>query len=214
VSSPVHYTGCFAKLSKTGWDDLSRQGRSFLPATGVWQSNQKTCDLRPGDLSILSGVNAMDEPKQLINRFVEELWNERRLDVADAIFAKDCVTHQLRSGVPADAVPRGPQAIKEHVAGWIASFPDLRFSIEQMLSEGDRVVTQLLMEGTHQGAWLGIPASGKKMQIRMFTVHRVVQGKIVEDWVLVESLGVFQQLGVVPNTADLVGNFLRQQSNC
>jgi hypothetical protein len=77
-----------------------------------------------------------------------------------------------------------------------------------MLSEGDRVVMQLLMEGTHQSAWLGIPASGKKMQIRMFTVHRVVQGKIVEDWVLVESLGVFQQLGVVPNTADLVGKFL------
>ena len=136
------------------------------------------------------------------------------MDVADAIFAADCLTHQLRSGVPADAVPRGPQAIKEHVAGWIASFPDLHFSIEQPVSEGDRVVMQLLMEGTHGGAWLGIPASGKKMQIRMFTVHRVVQGKIVEDWVLVESLGVFQQLGVVPSAADLVGNFLRQQSNC
>lgn len=156
----------------------------------------------------------MDDPKQLINRFVEELWNERRLDVAGAIFASDCVTHQLWSGVPSDAVPRGPEAIKEHVTSWIASFPDLHFSIEQMLSEGDRVVMQLLVEGTHQGAWLGIPASGKKMQIRMFTVHRVVQGKIVEDWVLVESLGVFQQLGIVPNTADLVGNFLRQQSNC
>jgi steroid delta-isomerase-like uncharacterized protein len=156
----------------------------------------------------------MDDLKQLINRFVEELWTERRLDVADAIFDKDCVTHQLHSGGPVDAVPRGPRAIKEHVAGWIASFPDLRFSIEQMLSEGDRVVMQLLMEGTHQGAWLGIPASGKKLQIRMFTVHRVLQGKIVEDWVLVESLGFFQQLGVVPNTADLVGNFLRQRRNC
>ena len=155
----------------------------------------------------------MDDPKQLINRFVQELWNERRLGVADSIFAKDCVTHQLRSGVPADAVPRGPEAIKEHVAGWITSFPDLRFSVEQMLSEGDRVMTQMLMEGTHQGAWLGIPASGKKMQIRMFTVHRVVQRKIVEDWVLVESLCVFQQLGVVPDTSDLVGNFLRQQGN-
>ena len=156
----------------------------------------------------------MDDPKQLINRFVEELWNERRLDVADAIFAKDCVTHQLQSGVPGDAVPRGPQEIKEHVAGWIASFPYLRFSIEQMLSEADRVVMQLLMEGTHKGAWLGIPASGKKMQIRMCTVHRVAQGKIGEDWVLVESLGLFQQLGVVPNIADMVGNFLREQGDC
>jgi steroid delta-isomerase-like uncharacterized protein len=155
----------------------------------------------------------MDDPKQLINRFVEDLWNERRLDTADAIFANHCITHQLRSGVPVEAVPRGPQAIKEHVAGWIASFPDLRFSVEQMLCEGDRVMTQLLMEGTHQGAWMGIPASGKKVQIRMFTVHRVSHGKIVEDWVLVESLGVFQQLGVVPSTADLVGNFLRQQGN-
>jgi len=151
----------------------------------------------------------MDDPKQLIGRFVEELWNQHQFDVAQAIFAKNCVTHQLRSGVPADAVPRGPQAIKEHVTSWIASFPDLHFSIEQMLSEGDRVVMQLLMEGTHHGAWLGIPASGRKMQIRMFTVHRVAQGKIVEDWVLVESLGFFQQLGVVPNTEDLVGNFLR-----
>ena len=49
----------------------------------------------------------MDNPKQLITRFVEELWNERRLDVADTIFAKDCVTHQLQSGAPAAAVLRG-----------------------------------------------------------------------------------------------------------
>lgn len=154
----------------------------------------------------------MDDPKQLIHRFVEELWNERRLDVADAIFATGCVTHQLRSGLAADAEPRGPEAMKEHVTSWIASFPDLHFGIEQMLSEGDRVVTQLLVEGTHQGAWLGIPASGRKIQIRMFTLHRVAQGKIVEDWVLVESLGIFQQLGVVPNPAELVGNFLRQPS--
>jgi steroid delta-isomerase-like uncharacterized protein len=155
----------------------------------------------------------MDDAKHLINRFVEELWNERRLDVADAIFAKDCVTHQLRSGAAADPVPRGPEAIKEHVTSWIASFPDLHFNIEQMLSEGDRVVMQLLVEGTHQGVWLGIPASGKKIQIRMFTIQRLVEGKIVEDWVLVESLGVLQQLGVVPNTAELVDHFLRKRNN-
>src|SRR5437899_3041244 len=133
----------------------------------------------------------MDDPKQVINRFVKELWNERRLEVADAIFAKDCVTHQLRSGVPVDAVPRGPRAIKEHVAGWIASFPDLRFSIEQMLSEGNRVVTQLLVEGTHESGWLGIPARGKKMQIRMFTLYRIVQGKIDQERERGASRGIF-----------------------
>ena len=79
----------------------------------------------------------MDDPKQLINRFVEELWNERRLDVADAIFAKDCVTHQLRSGMPVDAVLRGLEVIKEHVAEWIASVPDLRFSkVKEVVMKG------------------------------------------------------------------------------
>lgn len=155
----------------------------------------------------------MDDPKQVVSRFVEELWNERCLEVADEIFDKDCVTHQLRSGAPVEAVPRGPYSIKEHIAAWIASFPDLRFSIEQMFSTGDHVATQLLMEGTHRGVWLGIPPSGKKIQIRMFTVHRVLRRKIVEDWVLLESLGLFQQLGVVPNTADLISNFLRQQGD-
>jgi steroid delta-isomerase-like uncharacterized protein len=155
----------------------------------------------------------MVDPKQLITSFVDELWNERRLEMADAIFADDCLTHQLRSGAPADAVPRGPEAIKEHIRGWIAGFPDLHFSIEQIFSEGERVVMQLLMEGTHQGAWLGIPATGKKLSIRMFTIHRVVDGRIVEDWVLVESLGVFQQLGVIPDTTELLSNFVHQQSN-
>lgn len=89
---------------------------------------------------------------------------------------------QVRSGMPADAVPRGPQAIKECVTGWSASFTDLRFSVEQMLNEGDRVVMQLLMEGTLQGAWLGIPPSGKKDADS--DVHRPPRraGKVVEDW--------------------------------
>lgn len=149
----------------------------------------------------------MDDPKQVIERFVDELWNARRLDVADEIFDSDCVTHQLRSGMQEDAVRRGPQAIKEHVAGWITSFPDLRFTVEQMLTESDRVATQLRMEGTHLGSWLGIPATGKNVQIRMFTIHRVVQNKIIEDWVLVESLGVFQQLGLLPGTPELLRKF-------
>ena len=86
----------------------------------------------------------MVDPKQLMIKFVDELWNARRLEVADAIFAEGCVTHQLRSGAPVDGAPRGPESIKEHVASWIASFPDLRFNIEQILSEGDQVVMHLL----------------------------------------------------------------------
>jgi predicted ester cyclase len=147
----------------------------------------------------------MNDPKRVMSRFVEELWNSRRLDVADSIFSPHCVTHQLRSGVPVDAVPRGPQDIKVDITQWITSFPDLWFRVEQMVCEGDRVVMHLLAEGTHEGEWMGIPATSRRIQIRMFTVHRIIEGRIVEDWFQVEWLGVFQQLGVVPGTPDLVG---------
>jgi steroid delta-isomerase-like uncharacterized protein len=149
----------------------------------------------------------MEPAKDIIKRFVEELWNGRRLDVADQIFSEHCVTHQLRSGVLGESVAPGPQEMKEHVSGWLISFPDLRFNIEQMITERDRVVSQLVMEGTHQGTWMGISPTGKRLQIRMITIHRIANGKIAEDWVLVESLGLFQQLGAVPDTAELIRNF-------
>ena len=149
----------------------------------------------------------MEPAKHIIERFVEDLWNARRLDVADQIFSEDCVTHQLRSGVLAEPAQRGPQEIKEHVSGWLMSFPDLRFKIEQMIAERDRIVSELVMEGTHQGTWMGISPTGKRLEIRMITIHRIANSKIAEDWVLVESLGFFQQLGVVPDTAELIRNF-------
>lgn len=152
----------------------------------------------------------MEAAKDIINRFVEELWNARRLDVADEIFSEDCVTHQLHSGVLAEPAHRGPQAMKEHVSGWLMSFPDLHFNVEQMIAERDRVVSQLVMEGTHQGTWMGILPTGKRLQIRMITIHRIANSKIEEDWVLVESLGLFQQLGAVPDTAELIRNFAQQ----
>jgi len=65
----------------------------------------------------------------------------------------------------------------------------------------------LVMEGTHQGDWMGISPTGKRLQIRMITIHRIANGKIAEDWVLVESLGLFQQLGAVPETPELIRNF-------
>lgn len=149
----------------------------------------------------------MESAKHIIERFVEELWNARRLDVADQIFSEDCVTHQLRSGVLAEPTRRGPQEMREHVSAWLVSFPDLRFRIEQMIAERDRVVSQLVMEGTHQGTWMGIPPTGKRLQIRMVTIHRIANHKIAEDWVLVESLGLLQQVGVLPSMAELTRNF-------
>lgn len=154
-----------------------------------------------------------EQNKNLIRRFVEDLWNGRNLDLASTLFSSDCSTHQLRSGVPLETMPRGPEAVKKHVAEWLAGFPDLRFEIEQTLAEGDRVLSQLVMHGTHTGTWLGIPATGRRVSIRMMTIHRIRDGKISEDWVLVESLGFFQQLGALPPTPAILSDFVRGLSD-
>ena len=158
--------------------------------------NTKTAAVAPPD-------STADANQQLVRRFVEELWNGRKLELADELISSDCQTHQLRSGASVAAVSRGPAAIKEHVAEWLRGFPDLRFTIEQIFSFGDKVFTQSVMEGTHTGRWLEIAATNKRVTIRMMTVHRIAHGKIAEDWVLVESLGFFQQLRLIASTPEL-----------
>ena len=142
--------------------------------------------------------------KDIVIRFYEELWNRRDLGVADDIFAADCLTHQLRSGAASAGTPRGPEAVKEHVAEWHAGFPDLRFEVEGLVAEADQVTSRSVMRGTHTGQWLGIAPTGKEVSIRMCLTHRIEDGKIVEDWVLVEALGFFQQLGLVPETREIL----------
>jgi predicted ester cyclase len=144
--------------------------------------------------------------KAIVRRFYEELWNNRNLRVADEIFAADCVTHQLQSGAGSDGAPRSPAAMKDHVASWLAGFPDLRFSIEHMIADADHVVSRSIMHGTHTGAWQGLAPTHKQVSIRMFVDHRIANGKIVEDWVLVEALGFFQQLELVPSTQDILSS--------
>jgi steroid delta-isomerase-like uncharacterized protein len=146
----------------------------------------------------------LDENKTVVRRFFEELWNNRDVQIADEIFAADCITHQLQSGEDPVAARRDPETLKKHVAEWLAGFPDLRFAVEQMIAEEDRVVTQCVMRGTHTGTWLGIAPTNKHVSIRMIVIHRVSDGKIVEDWVLVESLGFFQQLGLTPSAGEIM----------
>ena len=147
-----------------------------------------------------------EQNKAIVRRFIEELWNNRNLDLADEIFAADCITHQLRSGAELVAAPRSPEVIMKHVTEWLAGFSDLRFTIEQMITEADQVVARMVMQGTHTGVWLGVAPTGKQVNIRMITIHRIANGKIAEDWVLVESLGFFQQLGLIPATQEIMAN--------
>ena len=144
-----------------------------------------------------------EQNKIIVTRFIEEMWNQRKLEVADELFAADCVTHQLRSGEDQAGSPRSPESVKREAAAWLAGFSDLEFVLEQMIAADDRVVSVCTMRGTHSGAWMGIGPTGRKVNVPIITIHRIADGKIAEDWVLVGSLTLFQQLGLIPQTQEI-----------
>jgi predicted ester cyclase len=120
------------------------------------------------------------------------MWNQRKLQLADELFAADCVTHQLRTGESATGAPRTGESVKREATAWLTGFPDLEFVLEQMIAGGDRVVSHCTMRGTHTGVWMGVAPTGTKVTVPIITIHRIANAKIAEDWVLVGSLMLFQ----------------------
>jgi len=146
-----------------------------------------------------------EEPnKALVRRFIDQMWNQRQLELADQIFAPDCVTHQLRGGADPTGAPRTPELVRREAESWLAAFPDLKFEIQQMIAAEDYVVSRYTMNATHTGTWNGVAATNKKVSVPMMTIHRIHNQKIVEDWVLVGTLTLFQQLGLVPDTPTII----------
>lgn len=181
---------------------LNRRSARYARETSVIAGRRAPCEDRRAHVAAVN--NSVLNNKAIVSRFYEELWNRRDLSVADEIIAPDCVTHQLQSGVAASGASRGPEEVKHHIREWLDGFPDLRFDVERMIAEGDVVVSQSVMSGTHTGDWLGIAPTGKKVSVRLMVTQRIAGGKVTEDWVLVEALGLFQQLGLVPETREIL----------
>jgi len=132
-----------------------------------------------------------DANKALIRRFYEEVWNNGHLDVADEVFSEDYVRHDLR---PTQALP-GPAGQKKVARDFRAAFPDLVYTLDLLLAEGDLVAARWTMEGTNTGQWGDVPPSGKHIQFSGVNIFRFAGGKVVEIWNHRDDLGVAQQLG-------------------
>jgi steroid delta-isomerase-like uncharacterized protein len=129
--------------------------------------------------------------KALVRRFVEEVQSQGRLEVLDALVAPTVVNHTAPPGVPPDR-----EGIRQLSALFRAAFPDGRMTVEDMIAEGDRVATRKTFRGTHQGAFMGLPPTGKPVEIGLIDIVRVAADRIVEHWNAVDNLGLLQQLGV------------------
>jgi steroid delta-isomerase-like uncharacterized protein len=131
------------------------------------------------------------ENKVLIRRWIEEGINKGNLAIIDEVFDPDVVSHHQLVG-DFRGIEDGP---KRAVTTFREAFPDIHFSIEDLITEDDKVVTRWTASGTHDGEFLGIPATGKKIQLGGIYIYRIADGKIVEVWVSLDLLGPVLQLG-------------------
>jgi len=134
-----------------------------------------------------------EENKALMRRFYEEI-SKGNLAVVDELVAADLIEHS--PFVPGQAP--GRQGTLDLFTMIRAAFPDLRVTVEDMVAEGDKVVARGTFSGTHKGEFMGIAPTGKQMTVGLIEILRIAGGKMVEHWNVVDSLGMMQQLGVVP----------------
>jgi len=137
-----------------------------------------------------------EENKAIIRRWIEEAWNNGNVNIADEIYAPNFVAKDINDP---NKVLRGPEGIKQSVIATRAAFPDIHFTIDHLIAEGEKVVGAFTISGTHKGNLLGIPPTGKKVVFTAIDIWRFESGRIVERCLAsVDRLGLMQQLGVVP----------------
>jgi predicted ester cyclase len=135
----------------------------------------------------------LEQAKALVLRHHDEVWSRGNIDAVDEIFAPDFVGHH--PGQP-DWV--GPDAVKHAVVNARTTFPDFAEHVEDVIVEGDRVVTRFTASGTHLGPYRGLAPTGRSMQMAEMALFRIAGNRIVEKWGLMDRLGMLDLLGIGP----------------
>ncbi len=136
---------------------------------------------------------AEEENRALNRRYVEEVINQGNIHAIDELIDPGIVDYAAPPGFPT-----GREGAKRFSAMLSSAFPDLHLTIEDMIAEGDKVVVRGTWNGTHEGAFMGIPATGRRVTVSQIDVSRVADGRMVEHWGQFDALGLMQQLGAVP----------------
>ena len=131
-----------------------------------------------------------EENKRTIQRFIAEVLNQKNLDPLDTLVAEDFV-----EVIPFPGQGPGREGLRETLREFIAAIPDMHWAVEEQIAEGENVVTRFTMSGTHQGLFLGIPATGKAVKVWGIVIDVVREGWMVESRMLMDIAGLMQQLG-------------------
>jgi steroid delta-isomerase-like uncharacterized protein len=139
----------------------------------------------------------LEENKTLVRHFVDEVQSRGNIDLIDELCSPEFVNHSAPPGLPANR-----EGVKLVTSMFRQAFPDSYFGVEDMIAEGDKVATRKTFHGTHEGEFLGIPPTGRPVSIGLIDIVRVADGRVVEHWSIGDSLGMMEQLGVIPQPGD------------
>ena len=136
---------------------------------------------------------SVEQNKAVVRRLVEEVINKGNIGLFDELVASNLVDHALPPGFPP-----GLQGVKQFFSVLRAAFPDFRYTIEDMIGEGDYVVQRLTAQGTMKGEFMGMKPHGKHAVWSSMDFTRLKDGKVVEYWGIEDQLSMLQQLGLAP----------------
>src|SRR5215212_9127523 len=120
---------------------------------------------------------AAEENRALLRRFLEEVFNQRNISAIDQYLSTDYIDHAVPPGVPPTR-----DGFKGFITGFLDAFPDFHYTIEDLLTDGDRAAVRLTAQGTQTGEFMGMPATGKNAKWTEMHVGRIVGGAIAEHW--------------------------------
>lgn len=139
------------------------------------------------------GKRVSDGNKALVKRFFDEVINGDNLDLIDELLTDDFVEHEEFPGLEPNR-----DGVKEFFRRFRSGFPDGTFTAEEMIAEGDTVAVRVTIRGTHQGEFIGIPATGKSVQVAAMDFISCKDGKMTAHWGVGDMVAMLQQLGVMP----------------
>ena len=132
-----------------------------------------------------------EENKTVVRNWFEEGMNKQNPDIIDEFFDINHVYHD-----PSQPKDLNLDEWKQFISTVFTAFPDIHFTVDDQVAEGDKVATRWTFRGTHQGEFMGVPATGKQVTVTGINIIRRANGKCVEDWGNWDVLGMFQQLGI------------------
>jgi steroid delta-isomerase-like uncharacterized protein len=132
-----------------------------------------------------------------LEKFVNEVINQGRLDAADEIVEENFVELD-----PLPGQQQGREGLKDVIRMMRTAFPDIHWVVEETIASGDKVVSRFKWSGTHQGDFLGIPATGRRVTVAGVVIDRLEAGKMADSRILMDTFGMMQQLGIIPASSD------------